>query len=73
MVYYPNSTRVPIEGTGSAIYRNRGDEGQVRLNRRNDVIYPIGVYHCEIPDAQESNVYLSVHIGLLPGKLPKAS
>ena len=60
--YYPNGTRVPVEGIGTAIYRNRGDEGQVRLNRRNDAVYPIGVYHCEIPDAQ--NIIRSVHVEL---------
>ena len=61
--YYPNGTLVPVEGTGSAIYRNRGDEGQVRLNRRNDVIYPIGVYCCEVLDAQ--NIYRSTRVGLI--------
>ena len=61
--YYPNGARVPVEGTGSAIYRDREDEGQVRLNRRNDVIHPIGVYRCKVPDAQ--NINRSLYAGLI--------
>ena len=58
--YYPNGTRVPIEGTGSAIYRNRGDEGQVRLNRRNNATYPTGTYTCVVPDANDTIQFVHV-------------
>ena len=61
--YYPNGTLVPIEVKGSAIYRDREDEGQVRLNRKNNVIHPIGVYRCEVPDAQ--NIKRSLYAGLI--------
>ena len=52
--HYPNGTRVPIEGTGSDMYRNRDDDGQVRLNRRNNAIYPLGTYTCIVPDATDT-------------------
>ena len=61
--FYPNSTRVPIEGTGSAIYRNRRDKGQVMLNRKNDTTDPTGLYRCEVPDAQ--NIKRSLYAGLI--------
>ena len=60
--YYPNGTRVLIEGAGSAIYRNRGDEGQVRLNRKNDAIDPTGLYRCEVPDAR--NIIRRIYVRL---------
>ena len=61
--YYPNGTQVPTEGTRSAIYRDRGDEGQVRLNRKNDTTDPTGLYRCEVPDAQ--NIKRSLYAGLI--------
>lgn len=61
--YYPNGTAVPIEGTGSDIYWNRGDDGTVKLNRRSNVNHPAGIYRCEVPD--EYNITQTLHIGLL--------
>ena len=61
--YYPDGTVVPVEGTGSDFYRNRGDDGTVRLNRRNNANHPTGIYHCEVPD--ENNITRTLHIGLL--------
>ena len=61
--YYPNGTVVLIEGTGESFYRNRGDDGTVRLNRRYYVNYPTGTYRCEIPDA--SNTIRTLHIRIL--------
>ena len=61
--YYPNGTAVPIEGRQQDFYRNRDDNGTVRLNRRNNANYPVGVYRCEIPD--HSGIGKILHIGLL--------
>ena len=60
--YYPNGTALPIQGKGRDFYRNRGDDGTVRLNRRNNAIYPIGIYRCEIPD--QKGITQSLHIRL---------
>ena len=62
--YYPNGTAVPISTAGGDFYRNRGDDGTVRLNRRNNAMYPtIGIYRCEIPD--QRGISQSLYIGLL--------
>ena len=60
--YYPDGRRVPIEAQGESFYRNRGDGGLVRLNRRNN--FPIGFFCCEVPDANDVNHTLCM--GLLP-------
>ena len=65
--YYPNGSRVPIEGAGATFYRNRStrDDGQVLLNRQNHVTdYSSGLFCCVLPDA--SNVNHTLCIGLLP-------
>ena len=58
--YYPNSSAVghPNKDT---LYRNRGPQ-VVRLNRRNDVLSPTGVYRCEIPDLSGMNRSLYINI-----------
>ena len=48
--YYPNGSLVPISGAGQGFYRDRHTQ-QIRLNRRQGVIAPTGMYRCEIPDA----------------------
>ena len=68
--YYPNGSIVSIEGIGETFYRNRNDNGEVRLNRRagdNYTTYPtaIGLFCCVLPDASDINHTLC--IGLLPG------
>ena len=60
--YYPNGSIVPVEGAKNNFYRDRGDEGVVRLNRRNYSMYPTGRYHCEIPDANNTNHILYVDL-----------
>ena len=60
--YYPNGTAVLNSNAGGDYYRNRGDDGTVRLNRRNNAIYPIGIYRCEIPDHNGINRSLHVHL-----------
>ena len=61
--YYPNGTAVPIEGRQQDFYRNRDDNGTVRLNRRNNANYPVGVYRCEIPGV--TNTMQTLHVGLI--------
>ena len=63
--YYPNGTAVPTSGEGRDFYRNRGYYGEVRLNRRHNVVYPTGIYHCEIPDARSTTRV--IHVGLISG------
>ena len=45
--YFPNGSAA---GTSGDIYMSR-DHGVVRLHRRNDVVMPTGVYHCQISDS----------------------
>lgn len=47
--YYPNGTEVPNMASGWEFYRNRGDDGTVRLFRRNNDTIPSGTFYCEIP------------------------
>ena len=51
--YFPDGTAVPIQhGGATTFYRNRGDDGTVNLNRVNtNIIMPIGLFCCEVPDA----------------------
>ena len=44
---------VPVQGTASTFYRNRGrDDGTVNLNRLNTtVVMPTGLFCCVVPDA----------------------
>ena len=48
--YYPNGSRVPVEGEGALFYRNRNDNGLVLLHQRYHSLYPIGLYCCVLPD-----------------------
>ena len=61
--YYPNGSNLTNDLSGRDLYRNRGDEGEVRLNRRNNALFPIGMYHCEVPDI--SSINHTVYVGLL--------
>ena len=63
--YYPNGEVVPIEGKKRDFYRNRGDDGTVRLNRRNNATYPNGIYRCEIPDHRGINQTLHIDLKLV--------
>ena len=57
--HYPDGTAVQGKDSGN-IYRNR-DPSVVRLNRRNNVTSPTGIYRCEIPDDHSDKV---LHIGI---------
>ena len=63
--YYPNNILVRNLASGDSLYRNRGPQ-VVRLNRKNDVLSPTGVYRCEIPDSTGMNrsIFISIITGL---------
>ena len=53
--YYPNSSKIPISEVGAPFYRDRHDEGLVRLHRRYDnVVDPTGLFCCVLPDANDT-------------------
>ena len=59
--YYPNNTLVRNQAQNDSLYRNRGPQ-VIRLNRKNDVVVPTGIYRCEIPDSTGKNrsIYINV-------------
>ena len=59
--YFPNGSAVRIERYGDDFYRDRGRR-TVRLNRRNNAVYPTGIYHCELPDRNGINRTLYVEL-----------
>ena len=59
--YYPDGSTVNVRGSGDSLYRNRGD-GLIRLNRRNNVLSPLGRYRCDIPDSR--GVVQSIYINI---------
>ena len=63
--YLPNRTLVQGTTSTTAFYRNRGDNGEVSLNRPSDVMSPTGLFCCEVPDATDTNQKLCVNIGEL--------
>ena len=57
--YFLDRTTVPPKFTASTFYRNRGDDGEVDLNRVNvNVMMPTGIFCCEVLDA--ANVIQSI-------------
>ena len=59
--YYPNGVRVPIARQQQGFYRNRGEQ-IIRLNRREGITSPTGMYRCEIPNADD--VMVKIYITL---------
>ena len=58
--YFPNRSAVSIQGEMKDFYRNR--EGMtVRLNRRNNVTSPTGIYCCDIPGS-DGDICIEVYI-----------
>ena len=50
--YFPDGSRVPVQGSATSFYRNRGDSGTVGLNRiNNNIVMPTGRFCCKVPDA----------------------
>ena len=60
---FPNGTLVQESTSTMAFYRDRGDNGEVFLNRPNDVMAPTGLFCCRVPDATGTNQTLCVNIG----------
>ena len=60
--YYPDGTMVPDSTANEDFFRNRGDDGEVRLNRRNNAISPTGIFHCELPVSD--NVTQTLYVGV---------
>ena len=64
--HFPNGTMVPRNRR----YNRRGDftrtgfTHQVRLNRRNNAMGPVGAYTCRVPDPEDSTVVHSATITL---------
>ena len=54
--YYPNGTQVPNSAAGWDFYRGRGDDGTVRLQRRNNAMSPLGTFYCELPLTSPSDL-----------------
>ena len=66
--YYPNGTIVGIKAKSQdGFYRNRGTQ-VVRLNRHNGSFTERGLFQCEIPDSNNMNQTVYVHISILSFK-----
>ena len=65
--YYPNGSAVSIDGMGNSFYRDRGNDGTVRLHRRGiaSLSAAMGQYCCEIPNANDITQRLCVHFSKL--------
>ena len=63
--YLPNGALVQGLPSSTAFYRNRGDNGEVSLNRPSGVESPTGLFCCEVADATNTNQTLCVNIGEL--------
>ena len=65
---FPDEGVVPgrNEEADSPFYRNRGysDDGTVNLNRMINVMSPIGLFCCTIPDALDIDQTLCANIGI---------
>ena len=61
--FYPNGSSVSINGSGNSFFRDRGDDGTVRLHRRGiaSLSAAIGQYCCEIPNANDITHHLCMH------------
>ena len=60
--YYPDGTVVPDSTANKDFYRSRSNNGEVRLNRRNNAISPTGIFHCELPGPNGVNQTLYVGV-----------
>ena len=60
--YYPDGTVVPDSKANKDFYRSRSNNGEVRLNRRNNAMSPTGIFHCELPVSD--NVIQTLYVGV---------
>ena len=60
--YFPDGSRVPVQGAASSgYYRNRGIQ-LIRLNRQSNGVHT-GQFRCEIPSSIDANSVLYINIG----------
>ena len=61
--YYPNGAMVPGSSAGEDFHRSRSNNGEVRLNRRNNAMSPTGIFRCELPvsDSVIQTLYVGVY------------
>ena len=59
--YFPDMSKVGIDGDGGSFYRDRGPS-VVRLHRRHNAKMPTGDFYCEVADASRVNqrIYITV-------------
>ena len=62
--YLPNRQLVQGSTSTAVFYRNRGNNGEVSLNRPSDVMSPAGRFCCEVSDATDTNQTLCAIIGM---------
>ena len=61
--YFPSGSAVAVQGAVTdGYYRNRGSQ-LIRLNRQPDGVLT-GQFHCEIPDANGTDMNLTVCISM---------
>ena len=61
---FPNGSYVSFFGSGTTIYRSRGNDGTVSLNRRKDSGLSVGgLFCCIVPDAAGINRTLCANVG----------
>ena len=60
--YFPDGSRIPIEGDSREFYRNRGYDGTVNLNYRAPLLPPTGHYCCRVPNAADVSQTLCANI-----------
>ena len=65
--FYPNGSTVSIDDSGNNFFRDRGDDGTVRLHRRGVAALSaaMGQYCCEIPNANDITHRLCVQFSKL--------
>ena len=61
--YFPDKSRVLVNGYGGDLYRDRGDR-VVRLHCRYNAFMPVGEYCCEVPDRAGDNQTVCVVVTL---------
>ena len=64
--FFPNGSMVPSTGSNWDFFRGRADK-LVRLSRRNNAMFPTGIYQCKVPDA--SGIMQTLQAAIIgPGK-----
>ena len=61
---FPDTRNVPDQSSTSSFFQSRGNsDGTVNLNRNDDVMEPIGLFCCVVPDATGTNQMPCVNVG----------